>query len=119
MVDVHAHLRALFAADLIVGELKTRFLATLYETKALFFIFRQVLVRQTEKENIVGAVLAERLELRQKCRKILIFADGIPVYNDGIANRAIREHPIDRMSEIQTFVIFQSQVGTWILAVQV
>ena len=43
----------------------------------------------------------------------------IPVYNDGIANRAIREYPIDRMSEIQTFVIFQSQVGTWILAVQV
>ena len=119
MVDVHAHLGALLAADLIVRKLKPRFLPAFYETESLLFIFRQVVVGQTGKENIVGTVLAELAELSEKCRKIFILTDRIAVYNDGIADGAIREYPIDGMPEIQTFVIFQRQVGTWILAVQV
>ena len=46
MVDVHAHFRALFAADLVIGEFKTCLLTALYETKALFFIFPEIVVRQ-------------------------------------------------------------------------
>ena len=119
MVDVHAHLGALLAADLIVRKLKPRFLPAFYETESLLFIFRQVVVGQTEKENIVGTVLTELAEFGEKSREIFILTDRIAVYNDGIADGAIREYPIDGMPEIQTFVIFQRQVGTWILAVQV
>ena len=67
----------------------------------------------------MGTVLAELAELSEKCRKIFILTDRIAVYNDGIADGPIRQNSVNRMPEIQTFVIFQRQVGTWILAVQV
>ena len=119
MVDVHSHFRALFAADLVIGEFKTRLLTALYETKTLFFIFPEIIVRQPEKENVVGAVLAEFLKFREKSRKIFIPAHRITVYDDGVTDGSIRKHSIDRMTEIQTFVILQREIGAWILTVKV
>jgi len=95
MVDVHSHFRALFAADLVIGEFKTRLLTALYETKTLFFIFPEIIVRQPEKENVVGAVLAEFSEFRQESRKVLISAHRITVYDDGVTDSSIRKHAID------------------------
>ena len=119
MVDVHSHLRTLFAADLVIGEFKTRLLTALYETKALFFIFPEIVVRQPEEEDIVCAVLAELLKFREKSRKIFIPAHRITVYDDGISDGSIGKHAVDRVTEIQTFVILQREIGAWILAVKV
>ncbi len=51
--------------------------------------------------------------------EIFIPAHRITVYNNGIADGSIREHAVDGVTEIQTFVIFQREIGAWILAVQV
>jgi len=95
MVDVHAHFRAFFAADLVIGEFETRFLTALYKTEPLLFVFTEIIVRQAEKEDIVGAVLTEFSEFRQESRKVLISAHRITVYDDGVTDSSIRKHAID------------------------
>ena len=77
------------------------------------------MIGQAEKEQIVGTVLAKFPEFRQKCRKIFLSAHGISVYDNGIAHGSIRDDAIHTAPEIQTFVIFQRQIGTGILAVQI
>ena len=72
---------------------------------------QEIIVRQPEKEDVVGAVLAELLKFREKSRKIFISAHRITVYNNGISDGSIRKHSIDRMTEIQTFVILQREIG--------
>ena len=67
----------------------------------------------------MGAVLAELFEFREKSRKIFISAHRITVYDDGISDGSIGKHSIDRVTEIQTFVILQREIGAWILAVKV
>ena len=77
------------------------------------------MIGQAEKEQSVGTVLAKFPEFRQKCRKIFLSAHGISVYDNGIAHGSIRDDAIHTAPEIQTFVIFQRQIGTGILAVQI
>lgn len=44
MVDVHAHLSALLAADLVVRQLKSCLFPTFYSSKALSLIFSQKMI---------------------------------------------------------------------------
>ena len=67
----------------------------------------------------MSTALAEFFELFQKSRKIFIPADRVTIYNDGAANGAVRNHTIDRVTEIQVFIIFQCKIGTGILAVEI
>ena len=59
MVDIHAHLGTLLAADLIVGEFESGFFPAFYKTKSLLFVFRQIMIGQAKEKDIVGTVLSE------------------------------------------------------------
>lgn len=64
-------------------------------------------------------VLAETFEFSQEGRKVFIFADRIAVDNNGITDGTVRQDAINRMTEIERFIIFECQVGARVLAVKI
>ena len=64
-------------------------------------------------------LLTEIFELSQKCREIFILANRVSIDYDGVANYAIWKDTVNSMTKIETFIIFQCQIGTWILTVQI
>lgn len=78
MVDVHSHFRALFAADLVIGEFKTRLLTALYETKTLFFIFPEIIVRQPEKKMLWALFWQNSLNSARRAGKSSSLHTGSP-----------------------------------------
>ena len=119
VVDVHAHLGALFAADLIVGQMEPGLLPAFHCAEALAAVLLNEVVGQPQKNHPVGGGAAEVGEFCQQGRKIPVGAHRVAVYHHRVPHGAIGHHPVHRSAEIQAFVVLQSQIRAWVLAVQI
>ena len=100
VVDVHTHLGALLAGDLIVRKVETGFLPIFDPSKALLLIFFQKMVSDADKKQVVSAALAKFFKFCQENRKIAVRADGIAVDNDGAADDSVGDNAVHLLTEI-------------------